>query len=224
MKLIVGLGNPGPKYVRNRHNIGCLAADAIARAHAAASFRAKFQGEVAEVRFATGKALILKPETFMNFSGDSVRAALDFHKLTPGDVIVLHDELDLAPGRVRVKTGGGHAGHNGLRSIIGHIGPDFTRVRLGIGHPGDKALVSNHVLSDFTKAEAEWLEPLLTAIAQNAPDLAAGDIAHFASVVGQASTAPDGPVAPPLPLSATNAPPDAEDGRTPLQKLIDRFR
>ncbi len=224
MKLIAGLGNPGPKYARNRHNIGFLSVDAIAAAHDFGPWRAKFQGLVTEGRLPTGKAILLKPETFMNLSGDSVQAALAFHKLTVRDLIVLHDELDLAPGKVRPKTGGGHAGHNGLRSIMAHLGPDFARIRLGIGHPGDKALVSNYVLSDFAKADADWLDPLLSAIAKAAPDIAAGDINRFASLIGQAA----GPATPaarsdppaPKPGPAPNAP----DDRNPLQRLVDKFR
>ena len=161
MKLFVGLGNPEPGYARNRHNIGFMAADAIAAAHGFGPWRAKFHGQIAEGRLGPEKVLLLKPGTYMNLSGDAVRAALQFYKLEPGDVVVFHDELDLAPGRVRVKTGGGTAGHNGIRSIAAHIGPDFTRVRLGIGHPGDKRLVSNYVLGDFAKADAEWVDDLL---------------------------------------------------------------
>lgn len=224
MKLIVGLGNPGARYARNRHNIGYLAVDAIAAATGAA-WRDKFQGQLAEARFATGRALLLKPETFMNLSGDSVQAAMAFHKIAPRDVIVLHDELDLAPGRVRPKTGGGHAGHNGLRSIMGHIGPDFARIRLGIGHPGDKALVSPYVLSDFSKADADWLDPLLAAVARGAPDLAAGDINSFASLLGQAAApAPAKSAADAPPPGPDPSPAPQPDARTPLQRLVDRFR
>ena len=142
MKLFVGLGNPGASYARHRHNIGFMAVDAIAAAHGFGPWRAKFQGQIAEGRLGPEQVLLLKPGTYMNLSGDSVRAAMGFYKLEPADVVVFHDELDLAPGRVRVKTGGGTAGHNGLRSLGAHIGPDFTRVRIGIGHPGDKRLVS----------------------------------------------------------------------------------
>ena len=175
MKLLAGLGNPGTKYARNRHNIGFMAVEAIAEAHGFGPWRSKFSGSVSEGRLGTEKVLLLKPETYMNLSGDSVQAAMGFFKLSPSDLIVLHDELDLVPGKVRVKTGGGHAGHNGLRSIDAHVGPDFTRVRLGIGHPGDKRLVSNYVLGDFAKADEDWIEPLLRGIADGAPALAAGD-------------------------------------------------
>lgn len=223
MKLIVGLGNPGAKHARNRHNIGYLALEAIAAAHGFALWRSKFQGQIAEGRLGPEKVLLLKPETFMNLSGDSVRAAAAFHKLAPADVIVLHDELDLPPGRVRVKTGGGHAGHNGLRSIAAHIGPDFARVRFGIGHPGDKRVVSNYVLSDFAKDEAAWLDPLLAAVARAAPDLAAGELDRFAAAVSQGMPKPKRPV-PERPLPTPPPPPAAEEERSPIQRLTDRFR
>jgi PTH1 family peptidyl-tRNA hydrolase len=167
----------------------------------------------------------------MNLSGDSVRAAMAFHKIEAADVIVLHDELDLPPGVVRAKTGGGHAGHNGLRSIAAHIGPDFKRVRIGIGHPGDKRLVSNYVLGDFAKADAAWLEPLLDRMAKAAPDLAAGDLARFAGAVNpppepkpsrrQESPSNDASSAP-APAETPEAAPEPEPG--PLQRLIAKFR
>lgn len=228
MKLIVGLGNPGPKYARNRHNVGFLALDAISAAHGFAIWRSKFQGQIAEGRLGAEKVLLLKPETFMNLSGDSVQAALAFHKLAPADLIVLHDEIDLPPGRVRIKTGGGAAGHNGLRSIAGHVGPDFQRVRIGVGHPGDKRLVSNYVLGDFAKDEAGWLDPLLSALAKAAPDLAAGETARFLTALAPASEkpaaakpAPARPAPKPAPEPATEPRPDE---RSPLQRLADRFR
>src|SRR5210317_1683475 len=145
MKLIVGLGNPGAKYARNRHNIGFMAVDRIASDHGFGPWKPKFQGQIAEGRLGREKVLLLKPETFMNKSGQSVGEAMRFYKLEPEDVIVIHDELDLAPGKVRVKQGGGHAGHNGLRSIHAHIGENYARVRLGIGHPGRKDLVAHYV-------------------------------------------------------------------------------
>ncbi len=226
MKLIVGLGNPGAKYARNRHNVGYLAVEAIAAAHGFALWRTKFQGQIAEGRLGTEKVLLLKPETFMNLSGDSVRAALAFHKLAPGDVVVLHDEIDLAPGRVRIKLGGGAAGHNGIRSIAAHIGPEFTRVRIGVGHPGDKRVVANHVLNDFAKADADWLDPLLDSIARAAPELAAGDPARFANALAlpaPVAAKPARAAAPPPPPEPPLAPEAAPD-RGPLQRLIDRFR
>jgi PTH1 family peptidyl-tRNA hydrolase len=224
MKLVVGLGNPGPGHARNRHNIGFMAADAIASAHGFSPWRAKFQGEIAEGRLGPERVLLLKPGTFMNLSGDSVRAATLFFKLEPQDVIVLHDELDLAPGRVRVKTGGGHAGHNGLRSVDAHIGPDFTRVRLGIGHPGDKRLVSPYVLGDFAKSDADWLDDLLRGIADGAPALAAGDHPAFLAAVANRLPPPKPPKPPKAPAAAPDPEPEPQDTRSPLQKLVDRFR
>lgn len=242
MKLFVGLGNPGAKYARNRHNIGFMAVEAIAAAHGFGPWRAKFRGQVAEGRLGGEKVLLLKPETYMNLSGDSARAAVQFYKLGPEDVVVFHDELDLDPGRVRVKAGGGTAGHNGLRSLAAHLGPDFIRVRLGIGHPGDKRLVTNHVLGDFARSDDEWLVPLLRALAEAAPDLAAGETGRFASRVGAAmkaalSSRPQGageeeardvPAPAPPPADAASSPPGGgappADTRNALQRLIDRFR
>lgn len=221
MKLFVGLGNPGAKYARNRHNIGYMAVEAIADAHDFAPWRAKFGGQLTEGRLGTEKVLLLKPETFMNLSGDAVQAAAGFFKLEPADIVVFHDELDLPPGRVRVKTGGGAAGHNGLRSIAAHLGPDFMRVRLGIGHPGDKRLVTPHVLGDFAIADAEWLEPLLAAVARAAPELAAGESSRFISALAQAEPSKPAP-RPEAPHDAASAP--AADARSPLQRLVDRFR
>ena len=225
MKLVVGLGNPGASYARNRHNIGFMAVDAIAAAHGFGPWRSKFQGQIAEGRLGPEKVLLLKPGTYMNLSGDSVQAAVQFYKLEPGDVVVLHDELDLASGRIRVKTGGGTAGHNGIRSIGAHVGPDFTRVRIGIGHPGDKRLVTNHVLGDFAKAEAEDLAALLDGIADGAPALAAGDHPGFLNAVARRLSPPKPPKPPRAPEPV--APPVAEedaDPRSPLQRLMDRFR
>ena len=179
MKLIAGLGNPGGKYAANRHNIGFMAVDEIARRHGFSPWRRRFSGQAAEGRLGGEKALLLKPSTYLNESGRSVGEAMRFFKLTPEDVIVIHDELDLAPGRLRVKSGGGHAGHNGLRSIIAHIGADFHRLRLGIGHPGDKRAVHGYVLRDFARSDRAWLEPLLGAVADEADLLASGDFATF---------------------------------------------
>lgn len=231
MKLFVGLGNPGAGHARNRHNVGFMAVDAIADAHGFAPWRAKFQGELAEGRLGLEKVLLLKPRTYMNLSGDAVQAAMAFYRLGPQDVVVFHDELDLAPERVRVKRGGGHAGHNGLRSIAGHIGPDFLRVRLGIGHPGDKRLVTNYVLGDFAKQEAGWVEALLKGVAAGAPKLAADDAAGFLAELGRhLPQRPEKPARPkparePAPASPQPAPAAAdEDTRSPLQRLADRFR
>ncbi len=164
MRLVVGLGNPGSQYARNRHNIGFRALDAIAERHGIGPFRPRFEGEIADGRLAGHRVLLLKPLTYMNESGRAVGAAVHFFRLSPADVIVLHDELDLQPGRVRVKSGGGHAGHNGLRSLHAHIGADFMRVRLGIGHPGDKDRVAGYVLQDFAKADEPWVAALTTAL------------------------------------------------------------
>jgi len=168
MRLMVGLGNPGPKYQANRHNIGFMAVDEIVRRHGFSPWRKRFQGECAEGQIAGVKVLALKPATYMNESGRAVGEAMRFLKITPEDVIVFHDELDIAAARVRVKLGGGNAGHNGLRSIDAHIGNNFQRVRLGIGHPGMKELVHAYVLHDFAKADQIWLEPLLDETARNA--------------------------------------------------------
>ncbi len=169
MKLFVGLGNPGAQYALNRHNVGFMAADAIAASHDFPTWRKRFSGLAAEGKLGGESVLLLKPQTYMNESGRSVGEAVRFYKLDLADVIVFHDELDLAPGKVRVKTGGGTAGHNGLRSLTAHIGNDYVRVRIGIGHPGNKALVHNHVLQNFAKADHAWLETLLGAIAEAAP-------------------------------------------------------
>ncbi len=175
MLVIAGLGNPGTKYANNRHNVGYMAADAIARRHSFSPWSKKFQAEIASGTLAGEKVLLVKPHTFMNLSGQSVGEALRFHKLSPADLVVLYDELDLAPGKVRIKTGGGAGGHNGIRSLDAHVGKDYRRVRIGIGHPGVKEMVHNHVLGDFAKADRVWLDPLLNAIADNAEMLARGD-------------------------------------------------
>jgi PTH1 family peptidyl-tRNA hydrolase len=181
--LLVGLGNPGPAYADNRHNIGFMAVDAVARRYGFGPYRRRFQGEAAEGVVAGRRILALKPMTYMNNSGLSVAAAANFYKLSPEDVLVFHDEIDLIAGKVRVKDGGGHAGHNGLKSLHAHIGPDYRRVRLGVGHPGDKQRVVSHVLKDFSKADAEWLEPMLDAIAEHFPLLVEDDSAAFMSKV-----------------------------------------
>jgi peptidyl-tRNA hydrolase, PTH1 family len=183
MKLIVGLGNPGARYAGNRHNIGFLAVDAIARQHRASPFRHRFQGEAAEVVLGAERAILLKPLTFMNESGRAVAEAQRFYKIPLADVIVLHDELDLAPAKLRVKLGGGNAGHNGLRSITAQCGNEYRRVRLGIGHPGDKALVHAYVLNDFGKGEQPWVEDLCRAVADHAALLASGEDASFQNKV-----------------------------------------
>ncbi|KJC58361.1 peptidyl-tRNA hydrolase [Bradyrhizobium sp. LTSPM299] len=183
MRLFVGLGNPGAKYASNRHNIGFLAVDEIARRHGFAPWRRRFQGETAEGVLDHQKVVLLKPATYMNESGRAVQEAASFFKLAASDVTVFQDELELPPAKVRLKVGGGIAGHNGLRSISAHIGNEYRRVRLGIGHPGVKALVHSHVLSDFAKSDRAWVEALCAAVADNAGLLATGHDASFANKV-----------------------------------------
>jgi PTH1 family peptidyl-tRNA hydrolase len=183
MMLFVGLGNPGAEHAGQRHNIGFMAVDEIVRRHGFAADRARFQGATFEGRLADKKILVLKPMTFMNRSGQSVGEAMRYYKLEPADVVVFYDEIDFAAGKMKVRTGGGAAGHNGIRSLISHIGPDFRRVRIGVGHPGNKDDVHRHVLSDFSKSEASWREPLIDAIAEEAAYLAAGDDARFMTAV-----------------------------------------
>lgn len=194
MILIAGLGNPGPKYEKNRHNIGFMAVDAIARRWSFGPERAKFQSIISEgtVPTASGpvKVLLMKPQTYMNESGRAVGEAARFHKITPADIIVFHDEIDLAPGRLRMKTGGGAAGQNGVRSLISHLGPEFRRARMGIGHPGDPSLVHGHVLSDFHKAEKPWLDAMLDACADALPFALAGDDGRYQAEVLRLAPAP----------------------------------
>ena len=221
MKLFVGLGNPGAKYAGNRHNIGFMAVDRIAEDHGFAPWRGKFQGKVSEGRLGREKVIFLKPETFMNLSGQSVGEAMRFYKLAPDDVTVFHDELDLAPGKCRVKVGGGHAGHNGLRSIHQHIGPEYQRVRLGIGHPGDKNKVAAYVLRDFAKSEGEWLDDVLRGISDGAVALAEGEPSKFMNAVAlRVVPAKPKPVTKPKPKVAAEP---EEDTRSPLQRLKDKF-
>jgi PTH1 family peptidyl-tRNA hydrolase len=209
MHLIVGLGNPGDQYRSNRHNIGFMAADAIAARHGLSPWRQKFRGLLAEGSIGGHRVLLLKPQTFMNSSGDSVGAAVKFHKLDPADVIVIYDELDLVPGKVRVKVGGGNGGHNGLRSIDPQIGTGYKRVRLGIGHPGSKDAVTRHVLNDFAKADAAWLTPLLDAVAGNVGLLLDGDDNGFMNKVALAVQG-DGAERPERPLTADATRPKAQ--------------
>lgn len=185
MLLLVGLGNPGPRHAQNRHNIGFMAVDEIVRRHSFAPWRKRFQAEVAEGRLGGEKALAMKPQTYMNESGRAVGEALRFFKLEPEQVVVLYDEIDLAPSKLRVKCGGGTGGHNGIRSIEAHIGKEFWRVRLGVGHPGQKDLVHSHVLNDFAKADQPWVEKLLDAVAVEIPSLAQGDAPRFMSRVAE---------------------------------------
>jgi PTH1 family peptidyl-tRNA hydrolase len=208
MRIIAGLGNPGQKHQNNRHNVGFMAADAIVRRHSFSPWSKKFQGLVAEGNLGGEKVLVIKPQTYMNLSGQAVGEAMRFYKLGPDDLIVLYDEIDLAPAKVRVKTGGGSGGHNGIRSLDQHCGVAYRRVRIGIGHPGVKELVHGHVLGDFAKADAEWLEPLLDAIADAAPMLVAGDDNGFmnkVSLSAQRGGSPGG--APRAPDAATRTAP-----------------
>ena len=179
MLLIVGLGNPGRRYEGHRHNIGFMAVDEIHRHHRFSPWRARFEGETSEGTFADEKVLLLKPATYMNESGRSVSQAMRFYKLSPRDVVVIYDELDLPPGKLRMKTGGSAAGHKGLSSVAAHIGAEFRRMRIGIGHPGAKELVNGYVLHDFARADREWVEPLLAAISDNLEPLATGNDSTF---------------------------------------------
>ena len=183
MYLLVGLGNPGSDYAGNRHNIGFMAVDGIHRHYSFQPFRSKFHGEVADGSIAGDKVFILKPTTYMNESGRSVAELVRFYKIETGNVIVLHDELDLPPGKIRVKKGGGLAGHNGLKSIADNIGLDFYRVRIGIGHPGEKSRVTGHVLNDFSQSDQQWLDPLLDGMTTHIAKLIEGDGAGFVSEV-----------------------------------------
>jgi PTH1 family peptidyl-tRNA hydrolase len=191
MKLFVGLGNPGSEYAGNRHNVGFMAVEGIARAHRFGPWKRKFQGHAADGEIGGEKVLLLKPDTYMNESGRSVGEAARFLKIPEADIVVFYDEIDLAPGKLKVKTGGGNAGHNGLRSISAHLGNDYVRVRIGVGHPGTKEFVARWVLSDFAKADQAWLAPLLEAIAKAAPRLVKNDQSRFltdvAKELGEAS-------------------------------------
>lgn len=177
--LIAGLGNPGTQYARNRHNAGFMAVDVIHESYGFGPWRAKFQGQISEGKLGRRKTFLLKPMTYMNDSGESVGPAARFLKLLPSAVVVMHDEIDLAAGKLKAKTGGGDAGHNGLRSITATLGPDYHRVRIGVGHPGTKDRVHGHVLQNFSKADEDWLVPMLSAIAEAAPHLAENDLIGF---------------------------------------------
>ena len=192
MRLLVGLGNPGARYARNRHNIGFMAADAIARRHGFPGFRSRFKGELADAPIGGERVLLLKPQTYMNASGEAVGDTARFFKIPPDDIVVIHDEIDLRPGKLRVKRGGGNAGHNGLRSIDACLGPDYWRVRIGVGHPGIKELVQPYVLQNFTDEERTlWVEPLLAAIAETILLLTSGAPDAFMSEVARRFSPPD---------------------------------
>ena len=212
MIILVGLGNPGPRYARNRHNVGFMAVDAVHARHRFAPWRQKFQAEIAEGNLGGERALLVKPLTYMNESGRAVGEAARFYKVAPGDIVVLHDELDLPPGKFRLKAGGGHGGHNGLRSLSEHLGEGYRRLRIGIGHPGAKELVHGYVLHDFAKADDKWLDPLLDAIASEAPLLAEGQDATFANRVHLASA----PAKPAKPAVASKAPAEAAETPPPV--------
>ena len=236
MKLFVGLGNPGEAYAGHRHNVGFMALDRIAVDRGFTPWRKGVKALQSEGRLGAEKVVLLKPQTYMNASGEAVQAAMAFWKIAPADVMVFHDELDLAPFRLRVKQGGGHAGHNGLRSIHAHVGEAYGRVRIGIGHPGHKDAVAGYVLHDFAKAEQAGLDDLLRGISDGAEALATGDAARFLNAVALRTTpqrpnAPrekaDAPAArkpaPPEPKTATPAA-EEEAAKSPLQRLVDRFR
>jgi PTH1 family peptidyl-tRNA hydrolase len=237
MKLIVGLGNPGSKYDKNRHNIGFMAVDRIADDHGFSSWKSKFSALISEGTVDGEKILLLKPQTFMNRSGQSVGEAMRFYKLSPADIHVIHDELDLAPGKARAKQGGGHAGHNGLRSIHSHIGADYGRVRLGIGHPGSKDQVARYVLNDFAKSDSEWLDDLMRGISDGIGQLAKGDSGKFMNAVAlrtapprsSGGSKPKKPEAEAAPAPAANptpapAPEAAPEPQSALQRLVNKFR
>ena len=227
MQIFVGLGNPGANYAGNRHNIGFMELDRIASDHGFGPWRSKFQGVISEGRFGSDRVVLLKPETFMNLSGQSVAAAMKFYKSEVADVTVFHDELDLAPGKCRFKTGGGHAGHNGLRSIHQHIGPDYNRVRIGIGHPGHKDAVAGYVLRDFAKADQDWIDDLLRGMSDGAPELARGDSGRFMNAVALRTNPPRSSTTKPKEKKAekpSDVATEPEEKLTPLQRLAAKFR
>lgn len=244
MKLFVGLGNIGAKYARNRHNVGFMIVDRIAEDHGFSPWKRKFQGEVAEGRLGTEKVLILKPHTMMNLSGQAVGEAMRYHKLSPDEIVVFHDEIDLAPGKCRVKFGGGHAGNNGLRSLHAHIGEAYGRVRIGVGHPGHKDKVPGYVLKDFPKADEGWLDDVIRGCSDGAARLAAGDGPGFMNVVALraapqrahqgAPAAHKSKAVAPAPQAAKIAGDEGghtrksletgpEPAKSPLQALLDKF-
>lgn len=207
MLVFAGLGNPEPRYANNRHNVGFMAADAIARRHSFSPWSKKFQALISDGRIGDERVILVKPQTFMNLSGQSVGEVLRFYKLTPEALTVLYDEIDLAPGKVRIKTGGGAGGHNGIRSIDGHVGQAYRRVRIGVGHPGIKEMVHHHVLGDFDKVDHEWLDPLLDALADNAAMLTTGDDSGF---MNKLALAVGGKAKAPSPAASDEPKPDRE--------------
>ena len=223
MKLFVGLGNPGKKYTNNRHNIGFMALNQIASDHSFSPWKNKFQGQITDGKLGDEKVILLKPETFMNLSGQSVSETIKFYKIKIEDIIVFHDELDLAPAKLRVKISGGHAGHNGLRSIHQHIGADYHRVRMGVGHPGHKDRVANYVLSDFAKNDQNWLQDLLFGISDGAIYLANNDAGKFMNAVAM-RTVPqrEKPTKSNKERIIKEDIPEL-DSRSAIQKLMDKF-
>lgn len=225
MKLIVGLGNPGAKYAANRHNVGFMAVDRLGEAPGFGPWRSRFQGLTAEGTLGGEKVLLLKPQTFMNDSGRSVGEAARFLKVPLGEITVIHDEIDLAPAKLKVKTGGGHAGHNGLRSIHAHLGDAYHRVRIGVGHPGHKDAVPGYVLRDFPKADGGWLDDLLRGIEDGADALGRQDWTEFQNKVALRLNPPR--PSKPRPATARLTPQEpspADDPRSSIQRLADRFR
>jgi peptidyl-tRNA hydrolase, PTH1 family len=233
MKLLVGLGNPGEKYARNRHNVGFMAVQTIATEHRMPAWRRRFSGMITEGEIGDQRCMLLMPLTYMNDSGQSVGEAARFLKVAEADVIVIHDEIDLAPGKLKVKTGGGVAGHNGLRSITAHIGNDYERVRIGVGHPGSKDAVVHYVLHDFHKAEFEgWLDPMLSAMATAAPLLIKGQPDRFMNEVARLTrpederrSRPETPVAPKPATPKPNTPtPVGDPGNKRAGAMADNLR
>jgi len=215
MKLFVGLGNPGAKYARYRHNVGFMAVERIAERHGFGPWRRRFQGQTADGELDGSKVLLLKPDTYMNESGRAVGEAARFLKLSTSDIVVFHDELDLLPGKLKVKSGGGNAGHNGLRSVTAHLDNEYARVRIGIGHPGAKELVQSWVLHDFARADEAWLDPLLDAIADAAPRLAADDAARFLTDVARQLAREGDDTEPPKPRRSSEV-------RAPVERQVGR--
>ena len=211
MLLLVGLGNPGPGYAKNRHNLGFMAVDEIVHRHGFGPFRRRFQSDISEGRVGHEKLLVLKPLQYMNRSGLPIKSAADFYKLEPEEIIVIYDEIDLAPGKVRVKKGGGHGGHNGIRDVARHMGPDFWRVRVGVGHPGDKDRVEGYVLQDFPKAEWPLIERVIAAVAEELPLLVDGDDGAFMSKVAHRVTPPKPKAQPEAQGTEPKAQPEAQD-------------
>lgn len=226
MKIFVGLGNPGAKYAANRHNVGFMALDRIADDHGFSPWRSKFNAELSEGRLGSQKVTLVKPQTFMNRSGQAVGEVMRFYKLEPTDITVFHDEIDLAPGKCRVKSGGGHAGHNGLRSIHDHIGPHYDRIRIGVGHPGHKDKVPGYVLHDFAAADQVWLDDLLRGISDGAKALAADDPARFSNAVALRVAPPRSSTSKPKEARAPEPVREAaqEPEKSKLQQLLDRFK